>query len=498
MLPKTLKYQSKVESSYARAVRSNIQPQTTGPFNLGDTIIINLPTRAGLALIPSESYLRFTVNITNGTADNALRWDSGGCAGLFSRLRSFSGSNALEDLDNYGMLAKLLYDIQLPDDAVRGKFNVMSGCRGDLVSRTINNFPNVVATAAVAAGANITVAEVNTALTGTVTSINTALATATATNISANQINSGERIDPAGAVLGAGATLTATYCIPLISIFGVLCTNNYFPLWECTSAPIRLELTLVDSLLKAMNVKINTTASTCTITNVEYIASMLELSDPAISMIKDSLGGQPLQFVVPSWRNYAFNNTLTNGSSASIAMPIAAKFSSVKSIFVTCRDIGLGAASYFPFSSVSRNIAQYQFRIGSEVMPSKPVSNLQECFVECMKAIGSFSDINQQPSIEKASYTLVSSGNTAALLDSATSVSSQHSGSFYIGIDLENYANSDKTQIFSGYNTNTSDIYCMIDYGTQTGNTAPNCRFDAYCNFDAVIVCQNDTCYVRF
>jgi hypothetical protein len=115
-----------------------------------------------------------------------------------------------------------------------------------------------------------------------------------------------------------------------------------------------------------------------------------------------------------------------------------------------------------------------------------------------MKAIGSFSDINQQPSIEKASYTLASSGNTAALLDSAISVSSQQSGSFYIGIDLENYANSDKTQIFSGYNTNTSDIYCMIDYGTQTGNTAPNCRFDAYCNFDAVIVCQNDTCYVRF
>ena len=498
MLPKTLKYQSKVESAYARSVRSNIQPQTTGPFNLGDTIVINLPTRAGLALIGSESYLRFTVNITNGTADNAFRWDSCGASGIIQRLRSFSGSNALEDLDNYGMCAKMLYDLQLPDDAVRGKFNVMSGCRADLVSRTINNFPAVAMTNAAMAGTSTTATEVNTALTALTLSINTALATATATNISSNQINSGERIDPAGAVLGAGATLTATYCIPLISIFGVLCTNNYFPLWECTSSPIRLELTLVDSLLKAMNVKINTTASTCTITNVEYIASMLELSDPAISMIKDSLGGQPLQFVVPSWRNYAFNNTLTNGSTASIAFPIAAKFSSVKSIFVTCRDIGLGAASYFPFSSTSRNILQYQFRIGSEVMPSKAPSTPVEMFVECMKAIGSFSDINQQPSIEKASYTLVSSGNTGALLDSATSVSSQHSGSFYIGIDLETYANSDKTQIFSGYNTNTSDIYCMIDYGTQTGNTAPNCRFDAYCNFDSVLVCQNDTCYVRF
>jgi hypothetical protein len=378
----------------------------------------------------------------------------------------------------------------------------MSGCRNDLVSKTINNFPNVVGGTVTDATANTgvgTAGSTNAIFASLVTSINTALATASSTNISANQVNSGERIDPAGALLGAGATLTATYCIPLISIFGVLCTNNYFPLWECTSSPIRLEIQLVDQLVKAMNVKTNNTAvSTCTITNVEYIASMLELSDPAIAMIKDSLGGQPLQFVVPSWRNYAFNNTLTNGSSASIAMPIAAKFSSVKSIFVTCRDIGLGAASYFPFSSTSRNILSYQFRIGSEVMPSKSPSTPVEMFVECMKAIGSFSDINQQPSIEKASYTLVSSGNTAALLDSAISVSSQQSGSFYIGIDLENYANSDKTQIFSGYNTNTSDIYCMIDFGTQTGATSANCRLDAYCNFDAVIVCQNDTCYVRF
>ena len=175
-----------------------------------------------------------------------------------------------------------------------------------------------------------------------------------------------------------------------------------------------------------------------------------------------------------------------------------AKFSSVKSIFVTCRDIGLGAASYFPFSSVSRNILQYQFRISSEVLPAKQPSSLPEMFAECLKAIGSISDINQQPSIEKASYSLVSSLNTAALLDSATSVSSQHSGSFYIGLDAENYANSDKTQIFSGMNTNTSDIYCMIDYGTQAGVTAPNCRFDSFVNFDTVFVCQNDTAYVRF
>ena len=102
-------------------------------------------------------------------------------------------------------------------------------------------------------------------------------------------------------------------------------------------------------------------------------------------------------------------------------------------------------------------------------------------FAECLKAIGSISDINHQPSIEKTSYTQVNSLNTGELLDTATSVSNQQSGGFYIGIDLNSYANADKTSIFSGYNTNTEDIYAMLTYGAQT--TAGNMRFDTFANF---------------
>ena len=41
-------------------------------------------------------------------------------------------------------------------------------------------------------------------------------------------------------------------------------------------------------------------------------------------------------------------------------------------------------------------------------------------------------------------------------------------------------------------------IYCMINYATQAGNTAANCRFDAFANFDCVVICENNTAYVRF
>ena len=66
MLPKNLKYGSKVESAVARSSRVNIAPQNgTGNYGLGDTIILNIPTRNNLVLVPSESYLKFNVAVTS-------------------------------------------------------------------------------------------------------------------------------------------------------------------------------------------------------------------------------------------------------------------------------------------------------------------------------------------------------------------------------------------------------------------------------------------------
>jgi hypothetical protein len=126
MLPKTLKYGSKIESAYARSMRSNIQPQGgTSGYNLGDTIIINIPTRNNVVLVPSESYLKFNVVINNNTADNAFRWDSCGSHGLIGRVRCFHGSNLISDVDNYAMLAKMLFHLQMPTDATYGKYNLL-------------------------------------------------------------------------------------------------------------------------------------------------------------------------------------------------------------------------------------------------------------------------------------------------------------------------------------------------------------------------------------
>jgi hypothetical protein len=95
MIPKNLQFGSKVESSMARQYKTNIAPQNgTGPYLLGDTIMLNIPTRNNLLLIPTESYLKFNVNVTSSANGSYFRWDSCGAHGLIQRIRIFSDQSA--------------------------------------------------------------------------------------------------------------------------------------------------------------------------------------------------------------------------------------------------------------------------------------------------------------------------------------------------------------------------------------------------------------------
>ena len=214
-----------------------------------------------------------------------------------------------------------------------------------------------------------------------------------------------------------------------------------------------------------------------------------------MSVVASSLQGQPLQFVVPDYRNYQFSYALNDLTAVQVTMAIPAKFSSLKSLFVTIRDKSAGVLKYFPMSSVSTNIIDYQFRIGASIFPPKAPNTHPEMFAEVIKAMGSMSDLNYQPSIDKNSYSLVASvENTMAL--ETNRASNVPSGSFYIGIDMENWVNSPKDNIFAGWNSNTDDCYCIMNFGATGGG--PTVRFDAFAMFDSCVVFENGTAYVRY
>ena len=468
MLPKNLKYTSRIESQMARATKNNISPQNgTGPYGLGDTIILNIPTRNNLVLSTTESYLKFNLQVTNTSGNPAsFRFDSCGAHGIISRIRIFHGSNLLQDISEYGLLAKFLFDMQVSYDSTIGKHSILAGTRADQAL--------TLPTEATANGADLATTQ---AL------ANALKATFSNAKVSFNTVNSGEFL---GTVNNNTATTSRTYCLNLISLIGTLCSSQYLPNFAMTSSPLRVEIQLVDAIQKA--ICCNGTA-TIAVSNVEYIGNFIELSDEAVGMIYSSIQG-PLQVCIPDYRNYQYNQQLTNGTASQINFSIPSKFSSLKSIYATCRDQGTGAFSYFPFSSVNKGILDYYFRVGATLIPTKSPNTLPEMFSELLKSVGSMSDLNHHPAIDFPTYSILDS------LQNGHTTSTVSSSSFYIGLDLESYSNSDKSQIYQGYNTNNDDIFLVLNY-SGTGATS-NCRYDAFALFDSVIVFENNTAYCKF
>ena len=88
MIPANLRYQSKVESAPARRFLTQIQPQGGSNYLPSETITLNLPTRSNTCLIPSESYLRGSLNLSCGTANaTAATFESCGVHGFIQRVR---------------------------------------------------------------------------------------------------------------------------------------------------------------------------------------------------------------------------------------------------------------------------------------------------------------------------------------------------------------------------------------------------------------------------
>jgi hypothetical protein len=462
MLPSRLAYQTKIEPAAAKSYRANIAPQNgTDGYSAGNTIIFNIPTRNNLCMVPTESYLKFKPEITTGPtaagppATGAVtynRFDSCGAHAFIRKIRVLHGSNVLEEIENYEVLAKIICDMQMSSDATRGKYTILAGTDAKYVLPAATALTSVVA---VNRGALI------------------------------------PNIATGATTIAASTTITGpTYCLNLFSIMGTLCNEKYFPLFACTSAPIRLEITLAPTF---HNVVCTNILSTFKLNDVEYVMNAIELSDSAIQIIQSSLQGNPLQFTVTDYKNYNWSGLLANGGSQ-LAIPIPAKLSSLKSIIIAARDgtaIGSGSATYYPISCCTFNLTSYTFRIGPNTMPAKPPSSNGEFFAEALKAMGSMSDVHYTPDIDYDSYRQASCVTTT---ETDAVVGTVNSGSFYVGLDLENYATADKSSIFAGYNSNTEDIYYYPVFGAQAVGTI---RFDAFAMYDAVLVFENNTCFAR-
>jgi hypothetical protein len=452
----------------ARPYTSNIQSQNS-TYAPNDVMIFNIPCNRNTILSPHDSYLKFSMNATNGAAIQTWsRLSKAGAHGFIQRIRLFHSSTLLEDIDNYGNLVAQLCTKQRSSDNVSFKGSITEGF--DESSQ-------------VAIGGSYNIA----GLRGMRLTNPTYIAGGGAGDLAANAV-----------------TPNKTFCIPLVSILGTL-TDKYLPLFSLTSAPLRLEIQLVSSVqipILALNA-----FATFQINNAEFIGSFVELSDAALSVVQQASGGGPLTMAVDRYSNLVYNANLLNATT-NVSVPVPFKYSSVQAIISTIRANSAGVTTFDAFESNNYNINEYWFQFGSETLPTKHpgsssngTADHQTMFNYYASALGSPYDLQYNPLISLYTYdTKTTHAATTEVATGAAGTAAQNlssvAGAFGVGQELVSFPSANQDQMFSGRNTSTEDIYHNMIFAANAG--APAVRFDYYCLHHAVIICENGQAQIRY
>ena len=426
-LPKQLLYDNKINASYARNYNSVLQPQNTSNYGLGQTCIINIPAMNNTAMSGADTILSMTLKLETTAVASSVHLNRCGGAGVIQRLRLFAGSQLLCDIDNYGQLASLLTTYQQSRDDVRGKSHVLQGT---------------------------------------------------------NELRGATIADN----LGDDVAFERELAFPLMSILSM--TDNYVPLWALSSiGTLRLELQFVSSVQKFCGATSIPTfqaglGANSIFSDVKLVANMVELSDQAISIVQNSLAGKPVEWVCQSYSNYVYNATLGAGVT-NISMPIAAKYNSLKALYVCMRGTPDGLVNRYADDSPTFTLAEYSTRIGAKVIPSEKPTTIPQFLAEAERALGCVSNRHSPHSYTYEQIT------TAA--DNAGGLA--RSSAFMVGVETESYSNTDiGGRVYQGLNTSTDDIFFQAQF--TAGND--EVRFDAYACYDQLIVIDNGAVAVQF
>jgi hypothetical protein len=268
-----------------------------------------------------------------------------------------------------------------------------------------------------------------------------------------------------------GATITAgssrTFAIPLLSILGLF-ADKHLPMSGYT---------LIIALNNIQTVGVSAGNPTATLSDVFYYAHIHEVPMEVQQMILSANGGV---ITVPchSYRSYSSTvaaDTFTN------SMAVGARFSSIKSIYFTIRPTtNLEAQTSWTNTNRCKNFLQsYQFRLGSEFVPIRPVVGATLCYANLLRAVHGFGI--SQPTL--LSFTDYNRDAQAAGGASGTQAS------FLCGEDLERSAVR-KTSGSNGLLAGTSSLGLtafFLDTNYTIGTNPVAHIINVFCNFDCVL-----------
>jgi hypothetical protein len=323
--------------------------------------------------------------------------------------------------------------------------------------------------------------------------------------------------------------------------------NNYIPThWSVGSVPVAGVSNVAGAVIDGNN-NLNPQYS---LSNIEFVANIVEVSAAASAMLDQATGGQ---YVLPStsYRNYEYS--LPQGSLTNEFM-VPARFTSIKSIMACQRpSASLNRTDRFSLTSRIKNFAtSIQYRVGSLLVPQEKIKmenigtslgtfsgKAPDAFCHILECLGqSVSDSNINCCLDDHIYganhdtadydygnpnnnhvEMVNIPDRVATFAQNSSTLGQTDQRYYErlggstagfvwGIDLESFSNSGcNSPMNSGTNTLGLNIMCRIscdNTSTTIGDVVSSdkdivaVQVDHYVHFDQVCVVSGGVASVRF
>jgi len=434
----------KPSSVRGRSYRASIPATNKSVFTPLDTAIFYLPCgRRNTYIDPTQSYLRYTVR--NNDTTNAMYFDNTATS-VLNRLDVFHASNLLESVQQLNVLYSYLFDMNITGSQKSGLSSML--------------------------GTNVT-------------------------------MNSRAGIQLPAANATAPSQYTA--CIPILSgVFG-LGSDKMVPVGMLND-DIRVEISF-ESQTVGM-VATNGAQAAWSIIDIQMELCFVELSDEGENMVRSvSSPENPIYLHGNTWRHFV--SSLPANTSGQVSYLVPARFASLKQLVVCPRRAAdtTSITSYSVSSRINPNFSFYNWRIGSALIPSKPIylenvnttGGYAEVFAELQRSLHSLDNAANASALNFTYFNVCD--NVATNLANTGVVAAQASGStawqnaFCIGQETELFAQRNDT-LMSGMNTLSSQIFFEATINNAIG--ANSYILDYYAQYDHILCIEDGIMSVRF
>lgn len=413
-VPRNLKYDQSDQSTLAETLISKQAPEgRTSSFGPLQKIDIRIPTSGGFVDSFASSTLNFDLDITNAGAGASAFLDPWlGGHQLIQRIVVTAGGNIIEDITDYPICYKLMKGLHGNQSRIQ-----LDACFSESDSSSIS-FGGF--------GQNLNW-------------------WSTADTVYTN-------------------TTQRYKCrLNLMSCVGSLSGAKYWPS-ALMDSDLRIEIYL-NSQLRGMICE--TTDMTWQLNNVEFQLTRVRLNTRIIEALKASAMAGGVKMIMPGFSHFqeTLNVPSTLGNTVAFNTRYSSSASSLKSILVTFRNsIHNGAVTSNAYQFVDPIGLEYQFLIGSTLMPARPVNTSVDKYRELMRCMGGpLNSLGQRNLINYYGY------NTQ-ILNRAMNVATDGASCHAIGQSLEMYADHTlSSTVFSGVNAINLTMQCHLKVTAAAG-----------------------------